>query len=92
MSCAGAPPVWSRPPPSRACPSSSSGPQGTELPGHAAVRHPAGPARIAGLRLSGDPERLAEWLGGHTLPIAISAGAPMLLGLTIAGPEGLVTL
>ncbi len=66
--------------------------EGTEPPGHAAVRHPAGPARIAGLRLSGDPERLAEWLGGHTLPIAISAGAPMLLGLTIAGPEGLVTL
>jgi hypothetical protein len=66
--------------------------EGTEPPGRAAVRHPAGPARIAGLRLSGDPERLSEWLGGHTLPIAISAGAPMLLGLTIAGPEGLVTL
>jgi hypothetical protein len=66
--------------------------QGTELPGHAAVTHPGGPARIAGLRLSGDSERLSEWLGGHTLPIGISAGAPMLLGVTIAGPTGLVTL
>jgi Glyoxalase-like domain len=48
--------------------------EGTELPGGTAVTHPAGPARIAGLRLSGDPKRLADWLGGHTLPIEISAG------------------
>jgi hypothetical protein len=66
--------------------------EGTEPPGHAAVTYPAGPAHIAGLRLSGDSERLSEWLGGHTLPIGISAGAPKLLGVSIAGPAGLVTL
>jgi hypothetical protein len=66
--------------------------RGTQLPGHAAVTHPAGPARIAALRLSGDSERLSEWLGGHTLPIGISAGAPMLLGVTVAVATGLATL
>ncbi len=66
--------------------------EGTELPGRVALTHPHGPARIAGLRLSGDPERLSEWLGGHTLPIAVSAGAPLLLGVTVAGPKGLTAL
>ncbi len=66
--------------------------EGTQPPGGAAVTHPAGRAAIAGLRLSGDPKRLAAWIGVDTLPIEVSAGPPLLLGLTLARPEGLTAL
>jgi hypothetical protein len=48
----------------------------SELPGRAPVAHPAGPTRLAELQLSGDPERLADWLGPHALPLSIRAGPP----------------
>ncbi len=37
--------------------------RGTPLPGRMDVRHRAGGVRLAGIRLDGDPGRLAVWLG-----------------------------
>jgi hypothetical protein len=46
--------------------------EGTTLPGHAQTAAGA----IASLALSGDPERLATWLGDHSLPVTMEPGPP----------------
>jgi hypothetical protein len=55
--------------------------EGTPLPGRAA---PAA-AWIEELRLRGDPERLADWLGPHDLPVTVSPGAPGVAGVALGG-------
>jgi hypothetical protein len=48
---------------------------GVPLPGVAAVRHPGGPATLKLLSVAADQERLADWLGDHDLPIAVTGPA-----------------
>jgi Glyoxalase-like domain len=48
-------------------------------------REPREPGEIERLHLSGEPARLQAWLGGAALPVAITAGPPALLGLTVRG-------
>jgi hypothetical protein len=62
------------------------------LPGHAPVEHPAGRVSVSAVRLAGDAERLADWLGAHRLPIAVRPGAPTVQSIVLAVPAGEVTL
>ena len=45
---------------------------GVPLPGAAAVHHRGGPAALQLLSVAADQERLADWLGDHDLPIAVT--------------------
>jgi hypothetical protein len=45
---------------------------GVPLPGATAIDHPGGPARLKLLSVPADPGRLADWLGDHDLPIAVT--------------------
>jgi hypothetical protein len=65
---------------------------GTALPGSAPVAHPAGRASIATLRLAGDADRLADWLGPNDLPVTVRAGPPGITTVTLAGAAGEITL
>jgi glyoxalase-like protein len=64
----------------------------TRLPGQEPIRHPAGKARIARLVLNADPDRLAEWLGDHQLPIVVHAGMPGLTRIDISTDAGETSL
>jgi Glyoxalase-like domain len=57
----------------------------TPLPGRTPAAHPAGAARLAKLELSGDPDRLAAWLGGHALPVEVRPGPPAVTSISLAG-------
>lgn len=61
---------------------------GTPFPGRAPVTHPAGAVEIAGLELDGDGERVEHWLGSHSLPIGVSAGAPAVARVILTGTGG----
>ena len=65
---------------------------GVRLPGTTAVTHPATPTGIATLLLEGDPERLADWLGNHTLPIVVRAGSPAVAGIVLSTATGEIVL
>ena len=58
---------------------------GTPLPGQSPISHPAGPREITGLRLDGDADRLAAWLGTHNLPIVVRPGGPALTKILLSG-------
>ena len=62
--------------------------EGTSFPGSAPATHRAGSVRIARLELSGDADRLADWLGPHDLPVTISAGAPAVASIVLTGYAG----
>ena len=64
---------------------------GVPFPGAAAVRHRGGPATLKLLSVAVDQERLADWLGGHDLPIAMT-GPSGTLAITLAGGQGDFTL
>jgi len=49
---------------------------GTTLPGD------GGTARLTRLDLRGDEQRLANWLGEHDVPIAVTPGAPAVTGFS----------
>lgn len=66
--------------------------QGTPFPGRVPVRHPAGAARIAELRLAGDSGRIADWLGAQRLPITVRTGPPAVASIVLAGPAGEIVL
>ncbi len=59
-------------------------------------RHPwptrAGTMSIATLRLAGDADRLADWLGPHDLPVTVHAGPPGITSVTLAGAAAEITL
>jgi len=42
--------------------------------------------------MAGDPDRLARWLGGAQLPIAIREGAPVLDSVILSAGEAQVVL
>jgi hypothetical protein len=66
--------------------------KGTPLPGRAAAPHRAGALKIAELRLTGDADRLAAWLGAHRLPITVATGAPAVTSVVLTGAPGEVVL
>src|SRR5439155_586362 len=61
---------------------------GTPLPGSARRADALGALAIASLRLTGDSDRLNEWLGRHSMPISVRRGGPAVTGITLAGPAG----
>ncbi|HEX6583325.1 MAG TPA: VOC family protein [Thermoleophilaceae bacterium] len=61
---------------------------GTPLPGRAPATHHAGSVKIAGLELDGDAERVEHWLGSHSLPISVRAGAPAVARVILTGTAG----
>jgi hypothetical protein len=60
---------------------------GVPLPGAAAVRHRGGPATLKRLSVAADQERLADWLGDHDLPIAVT-GPSGLWAITLTRGQG----
>lgn len=64
---------------------------GTALPGATAVEHPAGRTSIAMLELTGDADRLGDWLGPHHMPVTVHAGPPGVTSVTLARATGEVT-
>ena len=44
------------------------------------------------LELEGDPDRLADWLGVHALPLRVREGSPRVARVVLAGPDGEVVL
>lgn len=65
---------------------------GTPHPGRAPVTHPAGAVQIASLQLDADPQRLADWLGSHRLPITVREGRPALVSVILSSASGEFTL
>lgn len=65
---------------------------GTPLPGRATATHRAGAVQIAKLRLDGDADRLAAWLGAHRLPITVRPGPPAVASIVLTGAAGEIVL
>jgi hypothetical protein len=65
---------------------------GAPFPGRAPATHRAHPTHIAELRLGGDAERLAAWLGAHRIPITVRAGAPRVASVVLRGAGGEIVL
>jgi hypothetical protein len=65
---------------------------GTKLPGEADIRHPAGKARLSRLVLHADPNRLAEWLGIHQLPIDVRPGTSAVREIHISSDSGEIVI
>ena len=66
--------------------------QGTPLPGRSAVTHRTADVRIEELKLEGDADRLAAWLGVHHLPITVRPGTPRLRSVVLTGATGEIVL
>ncbi len=64
---------------------------GVPSPGAAAVRHRGGPATLNLLSVAADQERLADWLGDHDLPIAVT-GPSGTWSITLTRGQGDFTL
>jgi hypothetical protein len=62
--------------------------ESSPFPGSAPATHRSGSVQIARLVLSGDADRLADWLGAHDLPITIRAGAPAVASIVLTGDAG----
>ena len=63
----------------------------TPFPG--AVARGSGPVpAVARLEIETQPERLAAWLGEHTLPIRVSAGKRGLTRVVLEGSAGEIVL
>ncbi len=65
---------------------------GTPFPGGARISHPVGSVRLSSLRLRGDADRLAAWLGEHRLPITVGPGAPPVSSVVLTGDDGEIVL
>lgn len=66
--------------------------EGAELPGRELHRDEAHGVAVLDLQLRGDPARIADWLGPHSLPVTIRRGAPAVLKVVLAGREGEIVL
>lgn len=53
---------------------------------------PLPPARIVRLELECDADELSDWLGPHSLPLDIRAGAAGLTAVVLEGPPGTIAL
>jgi hypothetical protein len=65
---------------------------GTPLPGRTEADHRDGPLRIDQVQLTGDADRLENWLGAHRLPITVQAGAPAVTGIVLAGASNRIAI
>lgn len=65
---------------------------GTPFPGNAPVKHPGGASVISQILAHGDPDRLADWLDGHKLPIIVTPGNPKLTGVVLSRANGRIVL
>jgi hypothetical protein len=65
---------------------------GTPLPGRAEADHQRGPLRIDQVRLTGDADRLEDWLGAHRLPITVRTGPPAVAGVVLAGASNRIAI
>jgi hypothetical protein len=65
---------------------------GTPLPGRAEADHRDGPLRIDHVRLTGDADRLEDWLGAHSLPISVRSGPPAVNGVVLAGASNRIAI
>jgi hypothetical protein len=65
---------------------------GTPLPGRTEADHRDGPLRIDHVQLTGDADRLENWLGAHHLPITVQAGAPAVTGVVLAGASNRIAI
>jgi hypothetical protein len=63
---------------------------GADWPSRALVPEPK--FDVVRIELSGDPARLADWLGGARLPIEITAGPPHVRTVVVATPDGEIDL
>lgn len=66
--------------------------EGAELPGRELPRDGGESVTVVELHLRGDPARIADWLGPHGLPVTIRQGAPAVLKVVLAGPDGEIVL
>ncbi len=64
---------------------------GMQVPGAAAVRHRDGSVSLTLLSVAADQERLADWLGDHDLPIAVT-GSSGAWSISLTGAHGKLTL
>ena len=64
----------------------------TPHPGRAQAKHAHGTVGVARLDIAGDAARLASWLGRHALPIAVKAGGPGVVSVTLSHAGGSLTL
>ena len=65
---------------------------GTPLPGRAEADHQGGPLRIDQVRLTGDADRLEDWLGAHRLPITVRTGPPAVAAVVLAGASNRIAI
>jgi hypothetical protein len=56
---------------------------GTPLPGRTRADHRAMQLRIDDVQLTGDADRLEDWLGAHRLPITVRTGPPAVIGVVL---------
>jgi hypothetical protein len=64
--------------------------QDTRLPWRAQVSHPAGAVSIEKVLVRGNEQRMDAWLGGDTLPLEVTAGAPAVVGLVLSVAGGAI--
>ena len=57
-------------------------------PGRTPAHHRVPTTSIAWVEVSGDVERLAEWLGGDDLPVRVVDGPPAVRSFAIGTPDG----
>jgi Glyoxalase-like domain len=65
---------------------------GTPLPGQTPAAHQVAGVRIAKLKLDGDADRVADWLGDHHLPITVHGGRPALTSIVLTSATGEIVL
>ena len=64
--------------------------QDTRLPGRAQDSHPAAAVSIEKVLVRGNEQRMDAWLGGDTLPLEVTAGAPAVVGLVLSVAGGAI--
>lgn len=64
----------------------------TPYPGHLPVAHRVGAVELARLELTGEPVRLAAWLGEGWLPIVVRPGEPAVTRLILRAGEREIVL
>jgi hypothetical protein len=58
------------------------------FPGRLSAEHPNGPVELAELVVTGDHERVEQWLGPHRLPLTVQPGAPGIQRIVSRGRAG----
>ncbi|HVF52854.1 MAG TPA: VOC family protein [Actinomycetota bacterium] len=59
-----------------------------DQPSRVPVAHRAGEVRLKDVALSGDADRIYNWLGNYDLPISLVSGRPGLVSVTLTSEHG----